>query len=244
MADDARPDLEALLVEARTVREHLDDFAASAGRHLALGTECSIALRHRGHDRLVAGSGPRPASCDETEIRAGEGPCLTAMDHLQVVLVTDVGGDDRWDAWRSWTEEVGFRSSAAVPAHVTEGADIALNLYSDRVDPWTTDALERADAYAQAIARTVGLCLQVAGLTDQVHDLEQAVAVRDVVNQAIGVTMATNGCTAAEAPAILRSASTTRDVDMVEVASELVHGVTGHDPEPMDEGDGDPPHEA
>jgi hypothetical protein len=242
MADDARPDLEALLIESRTVREHLDDFAARAGGHLAPGTHCSIALRHHGHDRLATSTGPRAASCDEVEFRSGQGPCVTAMDELQVVLVPEVAEDSRWPAWRSQTAQVGFRSSAAVPAHVAEGAEIALNLYSDRVDPWTADALRRADTYAQTIARTVGLCLQVADLTDQVQDLEQAVAARDVINQAVGVVMATNGCTAAEALEILRSAGTNRNIDMVEVASALVHGVTGHDPEPMDDpGDGDPP---
>jgi hypothetical protein len=242
MAEDARPDLEALLIASRTVREHLDDFAASAGDHLAPGTQCSIALRHRGHDRLAASSGPDPASCDEAEIAADEGPCLTAMDQLQVVLVPDVGQEVRWSAWLAQTTRVGFRSSAAVPAHVADGAEVALNMYSDRVDPWSADALARADTYAQNVARTVGLCLQVADLTDQVRDLEQAVATRDVINQAVGVVMATNGCTAAEALAVLRSASMNRDVDMVEVASALVQGVTGHEPGSVDDpGDGPPP---
>ncbi|GAA2720763.1 GAF and ANTAR domain-containing protein [Cellulomonas aerilata] len=242
MADDARPDLEALLIESRTVRDHLDEFAVRAAEHLPPGTQCSIALRHRGRDRLAASSGPDPASCDEAEFRSGEGPCLTSMDHLKVVVVPDVGVGSEWPAWRSQTTAVGFRSSAAVPAHVADGAEIALNLYSDRLDPWDADALTRADAYAQRIARTVQLCLQVAELTDQVRDLEQAVAARDVINRAVGVVMATNACTADEALAILRSASTNRNIDMAEVASALVRGLTGHDPRSQEppEDDGRP----
>lgn len=240
-SDDARADLEALLLSARTVRDHLDDFAVRAGDHLAPGTLCSIGLRHRGHDRLAASSSPRAASCDEAEFGAGAGPCLTSMDEATVVVVRDIAEESRWDVWRDQTARVGFRSSAAVPAHVADGADIALNLYSEGVDPWDAGALSRADAYAQQIARTVRLCLQVAGLTDQVHDLRQAVAARDVVNQAVGVVMATNGCTADDALAVLRSACTDRDVDLVDVASALVRGVTGHDPEPVDPGDDGPP---
>jgi hypothetical protein len=241
MADDARPDLEALLIESRTVREHLDDFAMRAGDHLTPGTQCSIALRHHGHDRLAASSGPSTASCDEAEMNAGEGPCVTAMEHLQVVVVPEVAREQRWPAWRAQTEHVGFRSSAAVPAHVAEGADIALNLYSDRVDPWDAVALTRADTYAQRVARTIALCLQVTDLTDQVRDLEQAVATRDVINQAVGVVMATNRCTAVEALEILHSASTNRNVDMAEVCSAIVRGLTGHDSEPLDPREGGGP---
>lgn len=226
-------DLESLLLEARTVREHLDDFALRAGHHLGRGTHCSISLRHEGEDRLAASSGPRPAGCDEVEFREGAGPCITAMDTLQVVLVPDLLDDDRWTPWNEQARSVGFRSSAAVPANVGEGADIALNLYSELTDPWDRQALLQADTFAQSIARTVGLCLQVARMAQRVEDLRAAVAARDVINQAIGAVMVTNGCSVEEALEVLASASTHRNVDMVDVAASLVRGVTGADARPL-----------
>jgi GAF domain-containing protein len=237
-------ELESLLIEARTVREHLDDFTLRAGHHLGRGTHCSISLRHAGEDRLAASSGPRPASCDEVEFREGAGPCVTAMDDLQVVLVPDLHDDDRWGPWNEQARAVGFRSSAAVPANVGEGADIALNLYSDLVDPWDRDALIQADTFAQDIARTVGLCLQVARMAQQVEDLRAAVAARDVINQAVGVVMVTNRCTVEEALVILRSASVHRNVDMVEVASSIVEGLTGAEARPLTGLDGAPDRDA
>jgi GAF domain-containing protein len=234
MADrDVHTELESLLLEARTVREHLDDFALRAGHHLGRGTHCSISLRHAGEDRLAASSGPRPAGCDEVEFREGAGPCVTAMDDLQVVVVPDLLDDARWPAWNEHARAAGFRSSAAVPANVGEDADIALNLYSDLVDPWDREALIQADTFAQQIARTVGLCLQVARMAQQLEDMRAAVAARDVINQAVGAVMVTNGCSVEEALAVLHSASTHRNVDMVEVASSLVRGITGAEARPL-----------
>lgn len=242
MRDGPRAELEALLVGAQTVRDHLDDFAARAGGRLGPGTLCSISVRQAGHDRLAASSGPRATACDEAEFRAGAGPCVTAMDDLQVVLVPDVAREDRWPDWTSQTRAVGFRSSAAVPAHVADGAEVALNLYNEQVDAWDADALLQADGFAQEVARTVGLCLQVARLTERVDHLAMAVAARDVINQAIGVVMVTNACSADEAMAILRSASTNRAVDMVQVAAAVVEGITGHDAHPVADDDDEPAH--
>jgi hypothetical protein len=230
---DVHTELETLLLEARTVREHLDDFALRAGNHLGRGTHCSISLRHAGEDRLVASSGPRPASCDEVEYREGVGPCVSAMDDLQVVVVPDLQEDTRWVPWNEQARAMGFRSSAAVPANVGEGADIALNLYSDLVDPWDRDALVQADTFAQQVARTVGLCLEVTRMAQRVEDMRAAVAARDVINQAVGAVMVTNGCTVEEALVVLRSASVHRNVDMVDVASSLVRGITGADARPL-----------
>jgi hypothetical protein len=155
------------------------------------------------------------------------------MDDLQVVVVPDLLDDARWPAWNKQARAVGFRSSAAVPADVGEGADIALNLYSDLVDPWDRDALVQADTYAQQVARTVGLCLQVARMAQRVEDMRAAVAARDVINQAVGAVMVTNGCTVEEALAVLHSASAHRNVDMVDVAASLVQGITGAEARPL-----------
>jgi hypothetical protein len=241
MADEhVNADLESLLLEARTVREHLDDFALRAGHHLGHGTHCSISLRHEGEDRLAASSSERSTACDLMEYSAGEGPCLTAMDELQVVLVPDVLTDTRWPAWNAKTREMGFRSSAAVPANVSAGADIALNLYSEQVDPWDRDALIKADGYAQDVARTVGLCLQVARMAQQLADARAAVEARDVLNQAIGAVMASRGSTVEEALGDLRRTSMVRGLDVVDVARSVVRDITGGKAGPITGLDGAP----
>jgi hypothetical protein len=227
--DDVRARVEALVLGARSVRDHLDDFAVRAGHHLGAGTHCSIALRHHGEDRLAAASSTRAATCDEAEHRSGAGPCVTAMDHLQVVLVADVVDDTRWSRWREVALDQGFRSAAAVPAHVRDGAEIALNLYSEQVDPWDRESLVRADMYAQQVAASIELCLEVADLTRQVDDLRGALRAQGVLDRAAGVTMARRGLSAEDALAHLRDRAVADGVDVQAAAATVLEEVGGAD---------------
>jgi hypothetical protein len=224
--DDVRAELDLVILEARTVREHLDSFALRAANHLGPGTHCSVSLRHGGTDRLAATSSARSARCDEVEYATGAGPCISAMDLLGVVLVPDILAEGRWSTWRQVSLDEGFRSSVAVPARVRDDAEIALNLYSERVDPWDRSALVRADAYAQQMAATIALCLEVADLSRAVTDLRQLSALQETLDRAIGVTMARRGCTAEEALASLRDEALARGAELSEVATGVLRGVT------------------
>ncbi|GEA87076.1 GAF domain-containing protein [Cellulomonas cellasea] len=202
--DDGLPDLppdeqlETFVLEARTVRDHLDDLASRAGTQLLAGTEISISVRHRGHDRLVATSTARAGLCDQTEYDTGAGPCVTAMDLLQVVLVPDVLEDTRWASWRRVALDNGFRSAAGIPAHVAEGVELSVNLYSEELDPWDADVLVRGDAFAQQVAQTVRLCLEVARLTTAHADALAATEARESINQTISRTLAEEQGTVSE----------------------------------------------
>jgi hypothetical protein len=225
---DDRAETDLLILGARTVREHLDSFALRAANHLGPDTHCSISLRHGGQDRLAATSSARSARCDEVEYASGAGPCITAMDLLGVVLVPDVVAEGRWSSWREITLDEGFRSSAAVPARVSAGADIALNLYSERLDPWDRSMLVRADTYAQQVAATIALCLEVADLSQQVTDLRELSARQQSLDRAIGVTMARRRCTADDALVVLRDEALTRGAALSDVAAGLLRDVAGH----------------
>lgn len=189
--------VETFVLEARTVRDHLDDLASRAGSLLG-GAEVSISVRHRGHDRLVAASSVRSGLCDQTEYDTGAGPCVTAMDLLQVVLVPDILEDTRWSSWRRVALDQGFRSAAGVPAHVAEGVELSVNLYSEDLDPWDADSVVRADAFAQQVAQTVRLCLEVARLTTAHADAVAAAEARESINETISRTLAEQQSTVGE----------------------------------------------
>jgi hypothetical protein len=225
-ADD-RAELELVILHGSTVREHLDGFALRAANHLGPGTHCSISLRHAGTDRLAATSSARSARCDEVEYATGAGPCITAMDLLGVVLVPDILDEGRWTSWREVSLDAGFRSSVAVPARVRSGAEIALNLYSERIDPWDRSMLVRADTYAQQAAATIALCLEVADLSQQVSDLRELAARQQGLDRAIGVTMARRRCTAGEALAVLHEQALTDGAALSDVAAALLDEVAG-----------------
>ena len=196
--------VETRLLEAPTVRDYLDDFALRSGRHLGPHTDVSISLRHDGTNRLAASTSDRAARCDEVEYAVGAGPCITAMDLMQVVLVPDVLDDTRWESWRRAALDEGYRSGAGIPAHVADGVEVVLNLYSEAVDPWDADLILRADTYAQQVAVTVGLCLQVAQLTAAYADARSALNDLQRLNELVVRAVADDE---AAAPELLRRVS-------------------------------------
>jgi AmiR/NasT family two-component response regulator len=62
--------------------------------------------------------------------------------------------------------------------------------------------------------------------------LQQALASRSTIDQALGVLMAQNHCTRDEAFGILRRASQNRNVKLRDVAAAVIHRFTGHPAEP------------
>jgi AmiR/NasT family two-component response regulator len=65
-------------------------------------------------------------------------------------------------------------------------------------------------------------------------DLQNTLASRSVIDQAIGILMAQQRCPAAEAFALLSRASQNRNVKLHDLAVEIVATVGGQDPAPAD----------
>ncbi len=224
--DEKQQHLEVGLLGAPSLRDHLDDFALRAGRHLGTDTDVSITLRHAGRDRLAASSSPRAARCDEVEYSAGAGPCITAMDLMQVVLVPDLMQDTRWASWRRAALDEGYRSGAGVPAHVSDGVEIVLNLYAERVDPWDRSALVRADTFAQQIAVTVGLCLEVARLSSAYADAQAALHDLERLNDLMVRAVADDETAAADLLRRVRGAVEPGDPGAVGTVREIFRDAT------------------
>ncbi len=133
----------------------LTAYAHEAAARVGVPTECSIIVRRHHLLADVASSGERAAHCDHVEVLAGEGPCVLAIQQLRGELVPDVLADDRWPAWRDAAIGSGFRSAAALPGQVDADTTVALNMYSDELDPWDADALVGMDRLVQEMAEAI-----------------------------------------------------------------------------------------
>lgn len=133
----------------------LDDFAAGAADRLGEDTHCSITLLRGGTLAWVGTSDDRAGRCDAVEVEVRDGPCVDSMERLSGVIVPDLQSETRWPQWRQAALDAGFRSAAALPAYVDDETTVALNLYSDVVDPWDTARLVGMDSYVQEIADAV-----------------------------------------------------------------------------------------
>ena len=229
-ASQARAELGSLLLETASIEDYLEEFAQHAQEHIGVGTHCGITLRLRGHDRRAASSDVRTARCDDVEVAAGAGPCITSLDEGRTVMGAEIWHDERWVEWREAAVRAGFRSAAALSASAGPNAAIALNLYSEDAEPWDPERLVRAAVFAQQVARVMALCIRISEQTVINGDLTAAMASRATIDQAIGIIMAQNRCSAEEAFSILRNASSRRNIKLRDVAIAVVQGIAGSEP--------------
>ncbi|MDQ0373357.1 GAF and ANTAR domain-containing protein [Cellulomonas humilata] len=222
--------LQSLLVDAVSVEDFADGVAQAAAHHVSPATSATITLRREGRPTLMSASDPAAAACDEVEYATGHGPCLEAIDTGRLVHVADVARETRWPRWQATTLAHGFGSAAALPRPVRPGVEIALNLYAPEPRAWTESALSIADVYADQVACGLTLFLRTADQAELNADLRAALVSRAVIDQAIGVIMAENRCTSADAMSILRRASRNRKTKLRDMAATVLEGVAGSPP--------------
>lgn len=178
---------------------------------------------------ITVGSSDRAAwEADQVEFDSAEGPCVDALHTGAVMLVTDLVQEQRWPAWAAVAILLGFSAAAGMPADVGPGQRIALNLYARRPEAFDDEALQRATLFVQEVARTIPTAIRLIEADERTSQLEQALAARSTIDQALGVLMAQDRCTRDEAFGVLRRASQHRNIKLRDVAAGIIERFTGH----------------
>ncbi|MGH4015990.1 MAG: GAF and ANTAR domain-containing protein [Pseudonocardiaceae bacterium] len=228
----AASELQTLLLDTEDITDFLDELARYAADTVAPNLSCGITLERDGNPLTAASSGALALSLDEVQYGHHSGPCLTAMNTGETVIITNLATDDRWGAYRLDGLAHGIVSALSNSLNAGPGVRGALNLYSGQPEVFDADSQQRAESLAAEASRALRLAVR---LTDQVQltrHLEVAMASRSVIDQAIGIIMGQNRCTATAAFEILRRASNHRNIKLRDVASEIVTRIGGEPPGP------------
>lgn len=221
-------ELQATLLRIRTVESFLEAVVERAAQHIAPGAVCTFTVLLQGRFITVASSDERGAVADEAEYEVEHGPCVEAVRSGVASVVLDLRSDTRWPEWTDTSRRLGFLSAAAVPADTGgDGAQLALNLYGRTPGAFGEVEMRRAFAYVDEAARVLRLCLMLAQQADLAEHLSRAVAVRSVVERAVGVLMAQRQVPSEDAYAILRAGAQRDGMDLHEVAAVVIESVTG-----------------
>ena len=225
-------ELQGLLLGTDSIDEFLTEVAVLAARTLGDGLACGITLQPNGRPLTVASSGLLASQLDELQYGLDQGPCLSAIRMGEEVQIDDLATEQRWHKYALRALAHGVRSSLSLPLNTQRGPVGAVNLYS-RSPGFFQDADKRhARRFADNASVAVGIAARIAShavLTDQLRD---ALASRAVIDQAIGVIMAEQRCSAGEAFAILRTASQNRNTKLRQIAIDIVTSITGNPPQP------------
>jgi GAF domain-containing protein len=170
--------------------------------------------------RTVAFTGPVPLRVDEIQYEANQGPCLTALETVEMVHTGDLAVDGRWPVFGpAASEATGVMSMLSSPLYL-EDSDIlgALNTYSKK-----PDAFDEIDLSGCAILSThSAIALSRAADREQNDHLTNALASNRKIGAAIGILMATHKLTEQQAFDALRLASQHFHRKLYEIAFEVV----------------------
>ncbi len=216
--------LQSLLVTIDGIQDFLQDVAVLAADTVGPGPfSCGITARYDNRPVTVASSDAAALLLDESQYGVHEGSCLQAMRTGQAVYVADAQTDERWPGYLRAARARGLRSSLSLPL-LADGQSVgALNVYNwDRADAFDAPTRAGAAVFAAQASTVLLLALRHVQSSETTQQLETALRSRSVIDQAMGVIMAQQGCTADEAFAILRAHSQHNNRKLRLVAQELV----------------------
>jgi GAF domain-containing protein len=148
------------------------------------------------------------------------------------VRIDDTAAEAAWPEFESKAASRGVRSCLALPL-TADGKPVgALNLYARAADAFGAAETRRAERLAENASGALALALRLASYASLTDQLRSSLASRTVIDQALGVIMAQQRCTQAEAFALLRRASQSGNVKLRDIAAAIVTRVSGEPPQP------------
>ena len=179
--------------------------------------DAGISLRRRGGSvETAAATSDVVVLADKLEYELGEGPCLDAIWHAEVVRSNDIGADERWRRWGPRVvEEAGMRSMLCLRLFTHEDRLGALNLYSQQADAFDDADVEHGLAMAAHSAVALSAALQI-------EHLRLGMDTRTAIGQAQGIMMERFDMDGAHAFAVLTRLSSHSNRKLREIAVEII----------------------
>jgi GAF domain-containing protein len=171
--------------------------------------------------------------------QAGEGPAAHVLRHGRPVRIADTATHDRWPRFCRQAAALGIRSCYALPLVANGEPDGVLLLYARQPGAFGPEAARRADSFAGYASGALTLSLRMSSCLDQNEQLRSSIVSRAVIDQALGVIMATEHCPQDKAFALLRSVSQNTNVKLRDLAATIVTRASGEppgDPAPFEYG--------
>lgn len=228
LGDAVRTHLRTAMAAAQDVEEYLQAAVERVGQLVQVDGSYTLSTILYDNPYTVATTDRDGWEADQVEFDTEDGPCFEVLVKGTHFEGLDLRIERRWPAWAAVASLLGFSSACAVGAELEPGHRLVLNGYS-RSDAFLNGtALERVRLFMQELAFTMPIAVQLARQATQVSQLQQALASRAIINQAMGVLMAQNLCTSDEAFGILRRASQNRNIKLRDVAAAIIHRYTSH----------------
>ena len=221
--------VQSLLLSLDSLTGFLIELAGLAATVVHPSASCGITVRYDGQPLTVSSSDERAALLDEVQYARSDGPCLQALATSEIVDVADLSVETRWPDYCARATGQGLRCSISLPLIVGQVTVGAINLYGfDQPGVFTAQARRNCELFAAQAAGAVQVLIRHARDAESLTQLEQALASRSVIDQAIGLLMGQQRCSTEEAFALLRTRSQSANIPLRTVAAGLIERLSGH----------------
>ena len=177
-----------------------------------------------GHLCSVAASDDRFAHLEELQVRYQEGPCIEAFDAKELVSATDLEHDHRWPLFNEAAVNRGVRAVLASPLPYNQEAVGVVAVLSEDSRPWTPANELALLAFTDLAALLIASIIQGEEQSELAGQLQGALNSRQVIEQAKGILMGTQGISARAAYDQLRARARAERRKLALVCADVVHG--------------------
>jgi GAF domain-containing protein len=205
-----------------TLHETLTRVAHYAEQAVPAAAMTGITMLVDGRARTAVFTDEAAPEIDSAQYETGIGPCLDSFRHRRIFRIDDTTKDDRWAPFSEAAAAYGISSTMSIPLVANHEGLGAMNFYSPTPNGFSQDDEEVASQFGVQAA----IVLANAQAYWDAHQLSQNLAAamqsRAAIEQAKGILMGAQRCTADEAFQILVRASQRENRKLREIAEEIV----------------------
>jgi len=175
-----------------------------------------------GKPRTVVFTGRLAIDLDERQYRAGLGPCTDAAVTGRTLLVDTADPGSAYPEFSQVARRAGVRHIMSLGLPVAQQTVGGMNVYGTSALPFDAAFVQRAEAFANYAAVAVNNATVYARVSELSTQLAAAMESRAIIEQAKGIIMARDRCTADKAFDTLRRVSQTQNTKLRTLAQAIV----------------------
>lgn len=184
---------------------------------------CSVSMKSGGQIATLAATCDAAAQIDELQYETRQGPCLSSIKDFATFSIASMALDETWPIFsRRAAAETETQSLLSFVLRLGQDRIGALNLSSTRRDAFDQDDLVVGALFAAQADVVLTYVIRHGSDKLELEQLKEALASRDVIGKAVGITMASQKVDSERAFEILVRISQRTNEKLRDIAAKLV----------------------
>ncbi|MBA2272472.1 MAG: GAF and ANTAR domain-containing protein [Actinobacteria bacterium] len=184
---------------------------------------CGVSLITKGKEiKSVGATDEVAAEVDKVQYEVGEGPCLSSIADQATFKIDDIGSDRQWPRFSAAAVDKGVNSMLAFVLQISDQSLAALNLFAREAHAFSMEDVRVGAIFASHAAHTLANAQTHETDRLKAQQLEEALATRGVISNAVGILMAQEGMNREEAFGMLRTTSQALNFKLRVIAESVV----------------------